>query len=165
MDGGRVTAEEGRRKKEAVTALRRGIFWPDGLWRCPIGGVVFAGMSGKTRCYGPEGLRVYELALSFAAKMDDLLAVARCSASLRDQLERAAESAVLNIAEGAGHVSPGRKAYHYQLAHGSFAECSGGLPLLQRRNPNLNLEIRSARRTSDMACKMLTPLIRRYQGE
>jgi hypothetical protein len=41
---------------------------------------------------------------------------------MADQLRRSAESIVLNIAEGAGHYSPGRKIYHYQLARGSAGE-------------------------------------------
>jgi|SRR5690606_25578173 len=119
-------------------------------------------MNGERKRYGPEGLRVYDLALQFAARLDELLSEARCSASLRDQLTRAAESVVLNIAEGAGHVMPGRKAYHYGIARASVNECIGGLPILQLRNPGINFI--PLRRMGDMQCTMLTALIRRYQS-
>jgi four helix bundle protein len=55
---------------------------------------------------------------------------------MADQLRRSAESIVLNIAEGAGHYSPGRKIYHYHLACGSAGECIAALTHLYRRKPS-----------------------------
>ena len=49
---------------------------------------------------------------------------------LRDQLERASVSFVLNIAEGAGRFSRGEKRRHYSSAHGSAVESAAILDLL-----------------------------------
>ena len=111
--------------------------------------------------HGPERLRVHDLALQFAERLEDLLSGARCTASLRDQMARAAESALLNIAEGSAHSSPGKKAYHYELAHGSMAECVAGLLILRRRDPRI--DVQPVRRNADMICVMLRSLVRRFR--
>jgi len=54
--------------------------------------------------------------------------------SLRDQMLRAAESVVLNIAEGAGRVSPADKRRHYAIAAGSAMEVGACLDLLRNRD-------------------------------
>ena len=131
------------------------------LWEWPGGGVHMVGMGTTPLRHGPERLRVHDLALRFAERLEDLLSRVRCTASLRDQLMRAAESAVLNIAEGSGHTSAGRKVYHYQVAHGSIAECIAGLLIIRRRNPDV--DVQSVRRIGDMVCVMLRSLVRRFQ--
>jgi four helix bundle protein len=118
-------------------------------------------MASIPRRHGPERLRVHDLALQFEERLEELLSRARCSASLKEQLLRAAESAILNIAEGSGHTSRGRKVYHYQVAHGSIAECIAGLLIIRRRNPRL--DIQPVRRIADMICVMLRSLVRRFQ--
>jgi four helix bundle protein len=59
----------------------------------------------------------------------------RMAAALRDQLDRASSSIVLNIAEGAGRVSGPDKARFYTIARGSAMECAAILDVLacQRR--------------------------------
>ena len=52
---------------------------------------------------------------------------------LRDQLDRASVSIVLNTAEGAGRVSPADKARFYAMARGSATECAAVLDLLWAR--------------------------------
>ena len=79
-----------------------------------------------------ERFDVYAAALEF-----HLLAVAvegqRGPPSLRDQLERASASVVLNAAEGAGRVTHEEKAKHYALARDSAAECAALVDTLGRR--------------------------------
>src|SRR5204863_714967 len=50
---------------------------------------------------------------------------------LSDQLDRASLSVPLNIAEGAGRVSPRERARHYAIARGSAVECLACLDLLE----------------------------------
>jgi len=54
-------------------------------------------------------------------------------AELRDQLDRAGISIVLNIAEGCGRRSPADKGRFYSIARGSATECAAILDLLAAR--------------------------------
>ena len=80
-----------------------------------------------------ERLEVYHLAIEFHRVLMPL-ARTRGIASLRDQLFRAADSIVLNIAEGAGRNSRDDKRRFYEIAKGSATECAAALELLRSRN-------------------------------
>jgi four helix bundle protein len=111
---------------------------------------------------GPEKLRVYRLAQDLAVNVERIIRSVVRSPTLADQLRRAAESVVLNIAEGASHFSPGRKIALYQIARGSAAECMAGLSHILRMHPLP--EVRSARNDANMVCVMLTALIRAQES-
>ena len=99
-----------------------------------------------------ERLDAYHLAVEFHRNIVPL-ARARGLASLRDQLLRAAESVVLNIAEGAGRTSRDDKRRIYEIALGSIVECGAVLDLLRNR---LSLSEMDYRRIRSLA-------IRNYQ--
>ena len=80
-----------------------------------------------------ERLDVYRVALEFHRSIMPLRHE-RGIADLRDQLLRASESVVLNIAEGAGRFSSAEKRNFYRIACGSAMECMGALELLHNRN-------------------------------
>ena len=80
-----------------------------------------------------EKLIAYQLALDFHRSVMPL-ARFRGLANLRDQLLRAADSVVLNLAEGAGRISRGDKARFYAIAQGSLIECAAILDCLRNRN-------------------------------
>jgi len=85
----------------------------------------------QTQAYLPhERLDVYHLAVKFNRSLAPLAKV-RGVASLRAQLLDAAESIVLNIAEGAGRNSRTDKRRHYEIAKGSATECAAALELLR----------------------------------
>src|SRR5262245_15613495 len=77
-----------------------------------------------------EKLDVYRVALEFRAVVNGLVP-RRGQAELRDQIERASTSIVLNIAEGAGRWGSGEKAQFYAVARGSATECVGVLDLFR----------------------------------
>ncbi|MGE0453903.1 MAG: four helix bundle protein [Vicinamibacteria bacterium] len=85
-----------------------------------------------TRPMDHEGLDVYRVAIEF-----QLLAATICRrpelGALRDQLDRASVSVVLNIAEGAGRTAPAEKARFFTIARGSATECSAACDLLLAR--------------------------------
>ena len=56
-------------------------------------------------------------------------------AKLKDQLLRAAESVVLNIAEGAALPPGDRKRNHYRIALGSAAEVAAAVDLIGATGP------------------------------
>ena len=78
-----------------------------------------------------ERLDVYKLALEFQLQASSF--ALRRQPTLRNQLERASVSIVLNIAEGAGRRSPLDKCRFYSMARGSATECAGILDLFRQR--------------------------------
>ena len=80
-----------------------------------------------------ERLDAYRVAVEF-----QLLAASigsgRKLGALRDQLDRASVSIVLNIAEGSGRFAPADKAHFYLIARGSAMECLAAVSLLQARS-------------------------------
>jgi four helix bundle protein len=79
-----------------------------------------------------ERLDVYRVSLEFRQSLAILDSV-RNIASQRDQLFRASDSIVLNIAEGAGRIAQADKRRHYSYAKGSAMECGAALALLYSR--------------------------------
>ena len=79
-----------------------------------------------------ESLDVYQLSLKFHLGVMTLLPM-RGSPTLRDQLERASISIVLNIAEGAGRRTTPDRRRHFVIAQGSVYECAAILDILRLR--------------------------------
>lgn len=80
-----------------------------------------------------EKLRVYQVAIEFVVLADEVIEhLPRGRAYLSDQLQRAALSIPLNIAEGAGEYSIDEKARFYRMAKRSATECAGVLDVCQR---------------------------------
>ena len=72
-----------------------------------------------------ERLEVYQEAIRFLVTADTLAEqLPPGRAYLADQLHRAALSIVLNLAEGAGELSPSEKARFYRMALRSATECA-----------------------------------------
>ena len=77
-----------------------------------------------------DRLDAYRVAVEFST----LAARLRVTpASLRDQLDRAAASVVLNVAEGAGRPSAADRAHFFAIARGSAFECAAVLDVLHAR--------------------------------
>src|SRR5712691_5985027 len=79
-----------------------------------------------------EHLDVYQLAYKFHVGVMDLLP-SKGQRILRDQLERASLSIVLNIAEGAGRFTPPERRRHFIIALGSVYECAAILDVIRLR--------------------------------
>ncbi len=69
-----------------------------------------------------ERLDCYRIALEFQQMVPRL--VLKGHRELRDQLQRAALSSILNLAEGPGRRSGTEKARFYSIAKGSASECA-----------------------------------------
>ncbi|MGQ0561019.1 MAG: four helix bundle protein, partial [Gemmatimonadota bacterium] len=77
-----------------------------------------------------EKLEVYQVARELSREVNRLTKKARFKNTRRDlvdQTQRAAASLPLNIAEGSGESSVGRKAYFYRIARASATELSAAL--------------------------------------
>jgi four helix bundle protein len=80
-----------------------------------------------------EKLTVYQVAIEFVLLADEVIEhLPRGRAYLSDQLQRAALSIPLNIAEGAGEYAVDEKARFYRMAKRSATECAGVLDVCQR---------------------------------
>lgn len=104
-----------------------------------------------------ERMDVYKIALElYGAAMT---CVPRKGArTLRDQLERASSSVVLNIAEGAGRTSSTDKKHFYEIAKGSATECAAILDVLRLTGKTSPQAHAHARALVIRAVQMLTRL-------
>ena len=107
-----------------------------------------------------EKLDAYRVALEFQAVAVHLVPKRGC-AELRDQLDRASISIVLNIAEGCGRRSPADKGRFYSMARGSATECAAILDLLGVRGLVDDRLHRRARSLLVRVVQMLTRLVAR----
>ena len=110
-----------------------------------------------------ERLDVYVVAREFDA-LAARLVPRRGQAALRDQLERASSSILLNIAEGAGRYARADKAQFYLIARGSAMECAAALDVLLGRGLISAASHRHARGLLVRIVQMLTRLTQRMQS-
>ena len=81
-----------------------------------------------------QRLDVYKAAIRFAALTIAIVEeLPRGNHERADQLSRAAESVIRNIAEGAGRWSAADSAKHHKIARGEAMECVGSLDILRLR--------------------------------
>jgi four helix bundle protein len=104
-----------------------------------------------------EKLDCYRLAVEFQSLAVRLLP-RRGYAGLRDQLDRASVSIVLNIAEGAGRFSPADKARFYAIARGSATECAAIVDVMVSRGLGTPSLCRQSRSLLVRIVQMLTRL-------
>jgi four helix bundle protein len=119
---------------------------------------LFAG----TALLDAERLDVYRIALEFQTIAGQLMPKRGC-AELRDQLDRASISIVLNIAEGCGRRSPADKGRFYSMARGSATECAAILDLLHARGIVDERLRNRARALLVRVVQMLTQLVARMR--
>jgi four helix bundle protein len=107
---------------------------------------------------GLDGFDCYRLALAFATTAPGL--VPREHTALRDQLERASTSVVLNIGEGWGHWERRQKVQCYAIARGSLLESGAAIDLLRARGLADASDCEQARALCTRITQMLNGLIR-----
>jgi len=101
-------------------------------------------------------LHVYQIALELHTLCSVL--VASLNRIVRDQLERASLSVVLNSAEAAGRHSRREKARFYAIARGSATEVAALFDVLERRRLAPASAIRNGRRLAIRVVQMLTKM-------
>jgi four helix bundle protein len=107
-------------------------------------------------------LHVYQVALELHTQCAVLVAAAQ--RVVRDQLERASLSVVLNTAEAGGRHSRREKSRFYAIARGSATEVAALLDVLERRHLGSPAAIRSARRLAVRCVQMLTRVHQRLSA-
>jgi len=74
-----------------------------------------------------ERLEVYQESLRFIAWLEPLLERIPKTISVRDQLDRASTSIVLNLAEGNGKFTKPDRCRFFDISRGSALECASAL--------------------------------------
>jgi four helix bundle protein len=92
-----------------------------------------------------EKLNVYQASLAFNGWVGELLPSMEAKAAAKDQLDRAATSVLLNIAEGNGKFSKRDRARFFDIARGSALEAAASLDVLVSRKLITNAQISSAK--------------------
>jgi four helix bundle protein len=108
-----------------------------------------------------ERLDVYRVAVEFQITAAAIGSNRRIGPTLRDQLDRASVSIVLNVAEGAGRRTLRDKANLFTIARGSATECAAILGLLEARGALTAAAHRHGRGQLVRIVQMLTRLIAR----
>lgn len=104
-------------------------------------------------------LDVYARALDLLEQLDQIyeLMPPGC-AHLKDQLDRAATSVVLNTAEGAGEFSKDEKQRFYRMARRSATETAAVIDILERRKAVALEPLRATRELLVRVISMLAKL-------
>jgi len=99
------------------------------------------------RLFGFERLDAYRVAIAFAELAHPLARrLPRTKGQIGDQLERAAESIVLRIAEAAGcELKSADQRRHFRAARGSAMECAAVLELCRIRGVGTPAQLPQAR--------------------
>jgi four helix bundle protein len=105
----------------------------------------------------PERLDAYRVALEFQQLLPQILPP-RGQAGLRDQLQRASASIVLNLAEGCGRWALGERAHFFSIARGSAMESAAVVDILHAQGVLTDALHRKGRGLLLRLVQMLTKL-------
>jgi len=116
-------------------------------------------VSGEEPQLDAHKLHAYTVALELHVHCSTL--VGSLNRIVRDQLERASLSAVLNLAEAGGRRSRRDKSRFYGYARGSATETAALLDVLERRHLASPAAVRSGRRLAIRVIQMVTRIQQR----
>lgn len=105
-----------------------------------------------------ERLDCFRVALKFAAMVPGLSKTAR--PALRDQLERAASSICLDLAEGCARRTRPDRLHFFSVAQGSAAECAAAVDILRALGQTSHQEAVGAKHKLARIIQMLVGLRR-----
>ena len=107
-----------------------------------------------------EKLNVYQASIAFVALSSDLLATIPKSVAVYNQLDRAATSIALNIAEGNGKFTPADRCRFFDIARGSALESAACLDVLVAKKILAAPQITEGKEALLAIVSMLVGLIR-----
>jgi four helix bundle protein len=108
-----------------------------------------------------EKLNVYQLSLTFNEWIGEFLLSIEARLAAKDQLDRAATSIPLNIAEGNGKFSTKDRARYFDIARGSTLESAACLDVLVSRKATTAEHITPAKDQLVQIVNMLMGLLKR----
>jgi four helix bundle protein len=83
-----------------------------------------------SRLFDHEKLQVYQESLCFISWLAPLMDTIPKSVAVRDQLDRASTSILLNLAEGNGKFTASDRCHFFDNSRGSALECAAALDVL-----------------------------------
>jgi four helix bundle protein len=108
-----------------------------------------------------QRLDVYKRAIEFLSLVYEIVAeVPRGHAARCDQLVRAAESVVRNIAEGAGRWSDADSSKHYKIARGEAMEAAASLDVMKLKELLTQTRYNQGIELLEAVVAMLTKMVR-----
>ena len=107
-----------------------------------------------------EKLEVYQESLRFVSWLEPMLQKLPKSLAVRDQLDRASTSVVLNLAEGNGKFTASDRCRFFDNSRGSALECAASLDVLAARGLCSAPEIAPAKEQLRRIVSMLVGLIK-----
>lgn len=108
-----------------------------------------------------EKLDVYRDAIAFVAWSAELLENRPRVGEMKDQLDRAASSIALNIAEGNGKFTDKDRCRFFDTSHGSALECAAALDVLVARKKLEESHADAGKEQLQKIVRMLIGLIKR----
>jgi four helix bundle protein len=111
--------------------------------------------------FSHEKLDVYQEAIAFNAWLASVLDGLVRVGEVRDQIDRAATSIPLNIAEGNGKFTAKDRCRFFDTAHGSALECAAALDVLVAKVKLTPDQIRPGKERLQRIVRMLIGLIKR----
>jgi four helix bundle protein len=107
-----------------------------------------------------EKLNVYQVSLAFNEWVRELLPSIEAKAAAKDQLDRAATSIPLNIAEGNGKFSKRDRARYFDITRGSALEAAASLNVLVSRKLMASAQVILAKQQLVQIVNMLMGLLK-----
>lgn len=107
-----------------------------------------------------EKLKVYQKSIEFVALVNKIVKGIKVRTSTIDQLDRAADSIALNIAEGNGKYSGKDKCRYFDISRGSAFESASCLDLLFSKNLITSENVKEGKELLREIVSMLMGLIK-----
>jgi four helix bundle protein len=113
-----------------------------------------------------KDLTVYKKSLQVISEIElNVLSISEIDPNIKDQIKRAANSIILNIAEGSGRFSPADRKNFFVIARGSVFECSAALDKIEISHNCSFIEIKSVlEEISKMLFRMISNLTKNVKG-
>jgi four helix bundle protein len=119
-------------------------------------------MTNSPARFPHQRLEAYRVALELFLEVERLAAgFPRGYSDLKDQVRRAAASAVRNIAEGANRVQARDKAARFTVARGEIGECDAALDMIQLLELARWSHVAGLRRKADRVAALTWGLVKR----
>lgn len=110
-----------------------------------------------------EKLDIYKKAKIFNSGLREFIRTTKLDSTTRDQLRRAAFSAVLNLAEGSGRFTNPDRRNFYIIARSSIFECIAILDILKDESVITENTFRGFYNQAEELSKMLFTMIKNLQ--